>query len=122
MNALSHMLRKNFAFPVKDGKGKPVLGEDGKRKTENKLGIEPFTPHDLRRTVRTFLAEIGISRDHAEALMNHKLQGVEEVYNRYKYDREKQLALESWERKLSSIITGKEQDNVLSIAGRRKPD
>lgn len=106
VNALSHSLRNNFDFPVRDEKGKLVLGADGKHKTENRLGVQHFTPHDLRRTVRTFLAEIGVPRDHSEAVLNHKLQGIEGVYNRYKYQAEIQAALESWERKLRSILTG----------------
>ena len=32
-----------------------------------------------------------------------------------KSDREKQAALESWERKLLSIVTGAAKDNVISI-------
>lgn len=105
-NALAHMLRDNFYFPLKASNGKPMLGEDGKPKTENLLGVEHFVPHDLRRTCRTFLAAIGIHGDHAEAILNHKKQGVEAVYNLYEYDKEKQAALEKWERKLLDIVTG----------------
>ena len=39
----------------------------------------------------------------------------EPVYNQNRYDREKQGALESWERKFQAIITGKGKDNVVSI-------
>jgi len=48
--------------------------------------------------------------------LNHAKQGVIKVYNQYRYDKEKQAALESWERKLTSIITGKGAGNVISIA------
>lgn len=41
------------------------------------------------------------------------------VYNRYSYDREKQAALEAWERKLISITTGRDTSKVLSTV--RKP-
>jgi hypothetical protein len=34
-------------------------------------------------------------------------------------DREKQTALESWERKLQAIITGKSADNVVSITSAK---
>lgn len=65
---------------------------------------ESFTPHDLRRTVRTKLAELKIDDVVAERVLGHKLQGVLAVYNRYSYDAEKRAALEQWENKLRSII------------------
>jgi integrase len=79
------------------------------------FGLPKFTPHDLRRTCRTFLAEIGIPREHAEAVLSHTMGGVEGTYNRHHYDQEKQLALEAWERKLNSIINDTEAAKVISI-------
>ena len=81
--------------------------------------VPHWTPHDLRRTCRTFLAEIGVPRDHAEAVLSHTLQGVEGTYNRHHYDKEKQTALEGWERKLLSITTGK-KGKVISITEGNK--
>ncbi len=43
---------------------------------------ERFTPHDLRRTMRTRLAELGVSDIVAERVLGHKLQGMLAVYNR----------------------------------------
>jgi integrase len=40
------------------------------------LGIKKFVPHDLRRTVRTKLAELGIDEIVAERVLNHQLQGL----------------------------------------------
>ena len=64
----------------------------------------PFTPHDLRRTVRTRLAEIGISDVIAERVLGHKLQGILAVYNRHTYDLEKRQALALWEKRLNEIL------------------
>ena len=58
-----------------------------------------------------------------DAVLNHAKQGIIRTYNLNRYDREKQAALESWERKLQQIITGKSADNVVSITtakGRTK--
>ncbi len=63
-----------------------------------------FTPHDLRRTVRTRLASLGVSDVVAERVLGHKLQGILAVYNRYDYDNEKREALEQWERELRRIV------------------
>jgi integrase len=65
---------------------------------------EAFTPHDLRRTLRTRLAELGVTDIVAERVLGHKLQGLMAVYNRHAYDTEKRQALSQWERRLSEII------------------
>lgn len=76
---------------------------------ENKLGIEFFRPHDLRRTCATHLAALGFTDEVIDAVLNHVKKGVIRTYNLHRYDREKQLALESWERKLVSIVTDVQQ-------------
>ena len=65
---------------------------------------EPFTPHDLRRTLRTRLAELGVQDVVAERVLAHKLQGILKVYNRYDYDKEKREALTQWENRLRVIV------------------
>jgi len=106
-HALPVAVRRNLAFPVTDSKGKPLFDKDGNPATENKLGIEHFTPHDLRRTAATFMAKAGEMDEVIDAVLNHAKQGVIKVYNQYRYDREKQQALETWDRKIRSITTGK---------------
>jgi len=69
-----------------------------------KEDAERFTPHDLRRSLRTRLAALGIQDVIAERVLGHKLQGVLAVYNRYDYDQEKRQALDMWERELRRII------------------
>lgn len=89
---------------------------DGKKLSEkNLMRIAHFTPHDLRRTAATFMAQSGEMDEVIDAVLNHVKQGVIKVYNQYRYDREKQAALEAWERKLNQIIGGKKADNVRSI-------
>jgi integrase len=70
------------------------------------LGVKTFTPHDLRRTAATFMAEAGELDEVIDAVLNHTKLGVIKVYNLYRYDKEKQSALESWAQKLT-FITGK---------------
>jgi integrase len=104
-HALAIAVHRNLEWPITDKEGKPLYGKDGKPATENKLGIDQFTPHDLRRSAATFMAEMGEMDEVIDAILNHSKQGVIRVYNQYRYDKEKQAALESWERKLQSIIT-----------------
>lgn len=79
---------------------------------------ERFTPHDLRRTVRTRLAELGIDDVIAERVLGHKLQGVMAIYNRYDYAAEKRQALEKWEASLREILGVKEKTNVIPLEVR----
>jgi integrase len=70
--------------------------------------LEHWTLHDIRRTVRTRLAALGVSIDVAEALLGHvgHRSKIERTYNRYKYWAEKRQALAMWEANLRAIIDG----------------
>ena len=48
-------------------------------------GLEHFTLHDLRRTMRTHLASLGVRSEVAERCLGHKLRGVEGTYNTHDY-------------------------------------
>jgi len=85
------------------------------------MGIEEkFTPHDLRRTFRTRLAEIGIDDVVAERLSGHKLQGMLAVYNRHDYAVEKREALNKWSRRLKQIVGIEEAQAANIIEFKRK--
>lgn len=66
------------------------------------LRIEPWAPHDLRRTVKTTLASLGCPEDVSEAVLGHMPPGIVGVYNRHTYDKERRLWLgllsDHWER------------------------
>lgn len=104
--SISQVVSRNLAVPVLV-KGEPVFDANRKPVTENKLGIADFTPHDLRRTAATYISQLGIMDEIIDAVLNHTKQGVIRTYNLNRYDKEKKQALEAWERKLQSIITGK---------------
>ncbi|RII25133.1 MAG: integrase [Geobacter sp.] len=113
-HALPVAVRRNIKWPLIDKDGSPLHGKSGEPVTENRFKIEPFTPHDLRRTASTFMGELGFIDEVIDAVLNHVKSGMIGIYNRYKYDKEKQEALESWERKLLGIITGK-RCNVIPL-------
>lgn len=86
---------------------------------DRKLDIAKFTPHDLRRTCATLISEIGYSDEVVDAILAHLKKGEIRTYNKNKYDKEKQAAMEAWERKLNSILTG-EKGKVVSIQKGKK--
>jgi len=64
--------------------------------------------HDLRRTLRTGLAELGVGFEVAERVLNHAMPGLQAVYNRHNYVAEKRTALALW------------AEHVLSLAAKRE--
>lgn len=68
-------------------------------------GLPRWTPHDLRRTVRTNMAKLRIPEEHAEAVLNHAKQGVVKIYNQHEYQEEIKEALLKWEAELLRVIS-----------------
>lgn len=93
-DTLNHAVAKLFGQKVDSSKQPTanVLGE---------AGLEHFTVHDLRRTCRSLLASLGVPSHIAERCLNHKLRGVEGIYNRHDYLTERREAFE----RLASILT-----------------
>ncbi|MBR0749113.1 integrase arm-type DNA-binding domain-containing protein [Bradyrhizobium japonicum] len=75
------------------------------------------TPHDLRRTLATGLARLGIPRDDRLAVLAHAYGDVHEVYDQYERLPQKRAALEAWEKHLRTVIAGQLQTegNVLPL-------
>ena len=55
--------------------------------------IRRFTPHDLRSTMKSHMRALGVPRDISEMCLNHKLPGVEGIYDQHSYYRERMEAL-----------------------------
>ena len=76
------------------------------------MARQPPTPHDLRRTVATRLAALGVTREDRDAIMNHTPQGVgKKHYEVYGRQKEKRIALERWSTSLAGILVN-ETDNA----------
>jgi integrase len=63
-------------------------------------GITEFVVHDLRRTCRTLMADIGIREEVAEKCLNHSFSNIVKTYNKYEYKKERNEAHE----KLAHLI------------------
>lgn len=55
-----------------------------------------WTVHDIRRSVATHMARLGVQQEHIERVLGHVVQGVAGTYNRYSYMDEKRAALDAW--------------------------
>jgi integrase len=71
--------------------------------------LKHWTVHDLRRTVATGMADIGIQPHIIEAVLNHvsgHKGGVAGIYNRSSYAAKKAAALARWDEHVSQIVGG----------------
>ena len=74
------------------------------------IGLDKWTPHDLRRTCATKLAELSTAPHVVEKILNHTLEGVMAVYNRFDYMPERTVALDVWSERIEVLLAG--YDNV----------
>jgi integrase len=77
--------------------------------------------HDVRRTVTTRMADLGVQPHVIEAVLNHisgHKAGVAGVYNRSSYAAEKRAALELWAEHVQSLVQGELPAGVLKFPAR----
>lgn len=71
------------------------------------LGIGDATVHDLRRTVATWMGEIGIAKDLISAVLNHSPKNVTDLhYNKSILLPQKRKTMERWGAFLERVIAG----------------
>jgi integrase len=76
--------------------------------------------HDVRRTVATGLADLGVQPHVIEAVLNHisgHKAGVAGVYNRATYGAEKRHALALWAEHVAALVEGRTSN--IALLGRR---
>lgn len=95
-----------FLFTTTSGE-RPVSGfSKSKARLDKKIAekaakaelepMQPWTLHDIRRSVATHMARLGVAQEHIERVLGHVVAGVAGTYNRYSYLDEKRAALEAW--------------------------
>jgi integrase len=86
-----------------------------RRKADRKAKAMPeWRLHDIRRTVRTGLANLKVRPDVAERILAHTPSGVEAVYDRAEYREAKREALETWAKHVERILNP--QPNVIEMS------
>ena len=84
----------------------------GKEALDARSRVKDWTTHDLRRTVATKLADIGVMPHIIEQVLNHQSghkAGPAGIYNRSSYEREVKAALATWHDHLRTLTTGGER-------------
>ena len=73
-------------------------------------GVREWRPHDIRRTVATGMADLGVQPHVIEQILNHQSghkRGVAGIYNRSSYEREVRAALALWAEHVLALIEGR---------------
>ena len=88
-----------------------------KARLDKAAGVTGWRWHDLRRTARTGMTQLGISRDHAEAALNHisGRSALERTYDRHNYGPEVLVALKRWQLNVAALVTGAKPAEVVPL-------
>ena len=76
-------------------------------------GLDHFTIHDLRRTSRTLMSELGVPFDVAEKILGHKLPGLAAIYDRGGSLQQQKSALEKVAHLLMDLEEGSADVTIL---------
>jgi integrase len=88
---------------------------------DSRLGgaVRPYRLHDLRRSVATRMADLGVQPHIIEQILNHQSGhkgGVAGIYNRSSYDREVRAALAMWADHVRALA--EDGDRVVHLLSR----
>ena len=110
---------------VFSGDGKRVFQgySKAKAKLDRLAGVSDWTLHDLRRTVVSGMARLGVSPHGADKILNHQsgtISGVAAVYQRHEFLKERQDALKLWGQHVSSLRPPRSRPEVALARLRRR--
>jgi integrase len=118
----------NFVFAGRQGKQPSAFSHAKARidesitKASGEKPIPAWVFHDLRRTVASGMARLGIQLPVIEKVINHKsgtFRGIVGVYQRHSFTEEKGAALATWATHVEGVVSGKSPDNVVRLHALR---
>jgi integrase len=99
-------------FATSRGKNFQAFNE-AKRTLDRLCGVKGWRLHDLRRTVVSGMARLGVPPHVADKILNHQsgtISGVAAVYQRHEFLAERKEALDRWGAHVEHVIqTSKNQ-------------
>lgn len=75
---------------------KRAAEEAEKRGEDPPHPMDHWTPHDIRRSVATGMAEMGIPGEHIEQMLGHSMEKLKRTYNKHTYAAEVREAMLRW--------------------------
>jgi integrase len=95
-----------LVFPSAQGKTYEYFSAMKKRH-DAVSGIKGWVLHDLRRTVATGMAALGVAPHVADKILNHQsgaISGIVAVYQRHEFMAERKAAIELWSNHVAAIL------------------
>jgi integrase len=84
------------------------------RAKRERLPLDPFTVHDLRRTGSTLLNELGFNRDWIEKCLAHEDgRSSRGVYNKAEYEQQRRHMLQEWAHMIDAWVEGRNRTPTL---------
>ena len=119
LKALPRIAGSDFVFTI-NGRH-PIRGTHQVKRRLDAL-IPPDTPpwvlHDIRRTVASGMARLGVNLPVIEKLLNHlsgSFASIVGVYQRHSFADEKRAAMQTWSRHVEALVSGEPAANVVSM-------
>jgi integrase len=124
--------RCQFVFPAEDGSGLTAprvtraisrAHESNEERPLGRFGIPAWSAHDLRRTVLTNLAKLGVTPHVIAHIANHRSLTKSGVtfahYVQHSYEGEKRSALNLWSDRLTAIIGDQKTASLVPMRRRK---
>jgi integrase len=96
--------RRALGVPEDDRALRRALGLADGEAVPHDHCIEPFTFHDLRRSMRTRLSALPIPDEVRELMIAHRPSGLHQTYDLHRYRDEKRRGFELWADRLLRIV------------------
>jgi integrase len=111
IQSVPRMVSRDLVFGSRNKLGFSSWAQ-GKAALDQRSGVTGWVIHDIRRSVATGMADIGVAPHIIEQILNHvsgHKSGVAGIYNRSSYKREVPAALALWEDHIRALIAGGEK-------------
>jgi integrase len=110
---------RDHLFGIRGGRGYSAW-DHAKAALDRRLNgaVAPWRLHDVRRTVATRMADIGVEPHVIEACLNHysgHRAGIAGVYNRSPYERAVKAALLRWSEHVLALVEGRDRGSVVPL-------
>jgi integrase len=120
IQSVPRMANRDQLFGARTSKGFTAWA-DAKADLDRKLGttVAPFVLHDIRRSVATGMANLGVQPHVIETILNHvsgHKSGIAGIYNRSSYQRDVRAAMALWADYIRSLIEGGERKVLMMPA------
>jgi integrase len=122
IRSVPRMVSRDQLFGSRSGAGFRSW-DKGKTALDARSGVSNWTPHDIRRTVATKMADLGVQPHIIEQILNHQSghkAGPAGIYNKSSYEREVRNALAKWEDQVRTLVEGGER-KVIHIGAPHAP-